>query len=799
MKFFRLEIVIWVFLLAALPVRGPAGQPTPPVQNLQCDCITGREGKPEATLRWFNPANLTGFLIAIRRDGAEIDLVPGLEGGVEQSYTDANALPDFHLYEVIVISRDGIPSQPVPCQVNCPPGGQPRPEAVILGPERLVLPPAGVAEAFYDGRGSRDSRGGRAIGYIWQTPEPAVVDIHSPNAFLTRVEFKAPGRYVLRLVVFDALDQQRFADAFLQVDVVKGAVDEAAVFLPPLPDLLVAIAGRRFELPLTLVGGSPFPDLQVVNGPRGLIVDPALARLRWLPPMDAAGRQFAFEVLATNTVGTRVLPLAIKVLDPAQPVILYGFPLSTGGRDDGGIPGAAAGGGGSLGPAPLFLGDQAPIEPSLALELSPFLPGEDCAVQLVTAGGADPFDGLRFDPECAGAGSSGGYFSGSAAAKILENVTNDFTIELWLSRVSAVAPPGGRSFVFSMSSGTASIDWLIGHDGGATFTAVVRVNGVGEELSVTASPRADGLTNLVFVRSGDEHRFYVNGARAVSRNVPHADPVDASWDPSYALFLGNSSDETRPFDGDFHLAAMYGEALSDALIRFLDTMGPSIPSFDGVPAPIADICPDPREIRRGVDADGSLSHSLIGGGGGGGGGLSNTCPDMLRPFEWTLTPSLAGTNPTASPTGGEEECWRVIRVHYDDPPPGVRFDLEILLKVTQVPVRGVTKSDTMKKTIRLPTYFKRGDVNLDDALDISDGIAILLGVYVAERELRCADSGDVNDDGALNTADAVSIFHSLFLGGPAPRAPYPACGADPSPDPPSSDDLGCGEPPPYCS
>jgi hypothetical protein len=172
---------------------------------------------------------------------------------------------------------------------------------------------------------------------------------------------------------------------------------------------------------------------------------------------------------------------------------------------------------------------------------------------------------------------------------------------------------------------------------------------------------------------------------------------------------------------------------------------------------------------------------------------------MLRPFEWTLTPSLAGTNPTASPAGGEEECWRVIRVDYDDPPPGVRFDLKIELKVTQVPVRGVPKSHTTEKTIRLPTYFKRGDANLDDAFDISDGISILLGVYVAERELRCADSGDANDDGALDTADAVFIFHSLFLGGPAPRAPHPACGADPSRDPPSSEDLGCGEPPPYCS
>jgi hypothetical protein len=485
------------------------------------------------------------------------------------------------------------------------------------------MPPGGIAEAIFDGRDSRDSRGQRGLHFEWVASDPQLVQIRSPASFITRVRFLKPGVYLVGLRARDATQQEDFQS--LDVRVLPPEQKEPVSLLPPPRDFLVAVAGKPLDAPIMVVAGAPFPDLQLLAGPPGLVVDPAFAKIHWVPPLAAAGTKVDVQIRAVSADTEEVLPLAIEVIDPIQPDVVYAFPLPPGGRDDPGAGAGAgneAGGGGSLGPAPLFISDQAPVEPSLALELSALSGAESCSVQLVSAGGApaDPFDGLLFDPGCAGAGSAGLYASGSAGTKLLDSVSNDFTVELWLSSVSPAVPPGGRGFIFSMSSGATDINWLVGHDGAQTYTAVVRVNGVAESLSVSAAPRVDGLVNLIFVRQGDEHRFYVNGSRAASRAVPHADPVTATLDTSYQVCLGNSSDESRPFDGRFHFAAIYGEALSDTLIGFLDELGPKYPADgDDVPAPIADICPDPREIRRGVDADGSLSRSGIGGGGCGAG------------------------------------------------------------------------------------------------------------------------------------------------------------------------------------
>jgi hypothetical protein len=46
----------------------------------------------------------------------------------------------------------------------------------------------------------------------------------------------------------------------------------------------------------------------------------------------------------------------------------------------------------------------------------------------------------------------------------------------------------------------------------------------------------------------------------------------------------------------------------------------------------------------------------------------------------------------------------------------------------------------------------------------------------------CLDAADGNDDGALGLTDAIYVLSHLFLGGPAPPPPFPAPGADPTPD-----------------
>jgi hypothetical protein len=82
--------------------------------------------------------------------------------------------------------------------------------------------------------------------------------------------------------------------------------------------------------------------------------------------------------------------------------------------------------------------------------------------------------------------------------------------------------------------------------------------------------------------------------------------------------------------------------------------------------------------------------------------------------------------------------------------------------------------------------FLRGSINSDSTLDISDGIAMLGYLFLGESEPECMDAADVNDDNRTDLSDAISVFTFLFSGGLAPRAPFDACGPDPTPS-----DLGC--------
>jgi hypothetical protein len=82
--------------------------------------------------------------------------------------------------------------------------------------------------------------------------------------------------------------------------------------------------------------------------------------------------------------------------------------------------------------------------------------------------------------------------------------------------------------------------------------------------------------------------------------------------------------------------------------------------------------------------------------------------------------------------------------------------------------------------------FRRGDSNGDGALDISDPVTALLYLFVGAPSAHCEDALDANDDGSVNMSDALSLLEHLFQEGPAPSAPYPALGLDPTPDA-----LGC--------
>jgi hypothetical protein len=82
--------------------------------------------------------------------------------------------------------------------------------------------------------------------------------------------------------------------------------------------------------------------------------------------------------------------------------------------------------------------------------------------------------------------------------------------------------------------------------------------------------------------------------------------------------------------------------------------------------------------------------------------------------------------------------------------------------------------------------YRRGDVNIDAQLDLSDSVRGLNYLFAGAVELPCLKALDANDDGLTNISDPVYLLNFLFTGGDAPGAPFGACGSDPTPD-----DLSC--------
>lgn len=75
----------------------------------------------------------------------------------------------------------------------------------------------------------------------------------------------------------------------------------------------------------------------------------------------------------------------------------------------------------------------------------------------------------------------------------------------------------------------------------------------------------------------------------------------------------------------------------------------------------------------------------------------------------------------------------------------------------------------------------RGDIDANGALDLGDAIR-MLDHLLGAAEPPCLAAADFDDDGTVEMDDAVSLLTHLFLEGLAPAAPYPDCGADPTPD-----------------
>jgi hypothetical protein len=74
--------------------------------------------------------------------------------------------------------------------------------------------------------------------------------------------------------------------------------------------------------------------------------------------------------------------------------------------------------------------------------------------------------------------------------------------------------------------------------------------------------------------------------------------------------------------------------------------------------------------------------------------------------------------------------------------------------------------------------FRRGLINDDTRLDISDGIVMLGYMFLGDAEPKCMLAADVNADNRVDLSDAIYMFNYMFNGGPKPRDPFESCGTD---------------------
>jgi hypothetical protein len=80
--------------------------------------------------------------------------------------------------------------------------------------------------------------------------------------------------------------------------------------------------------------------------------------------------------------------------------------------------------------------------------------------------------------------------------------------------------------------------------------------------------------------------------------------------------------------------------------------------------------------------------------------------------------------------------------------------------------------------------FIRGDITGEGTVDLNDGVRIIayLFNFPEENTPSCYDVVDVNDNGIVEVSDYTYLATWFMDGGPAPKAPFPNPGVDPTPD-----------------
>ena len=808
------------------------------VLDLICICLEQRPGAP-ILLFWRNPedARFDQLDVIVGGEqlppqflppeaplpGAEIDLI------IPPEFLDMlPPRPPGEPLEIQVIAFEA--GQPLEqrCFIDCREEVQQPPEVQVdplLNPQRVCFPTDDPIEVIFDiSRPERDSL--QALEYFWRLENPDAGLVLDPRSSVCRVLLRPPPGGPIGTVNLQVRVLARPAPGApaseirvtVPVELLRADAEPEGVvpMLNPIhpihrtilansaADLVDGSFSHELAFQLSLSEGcrnARFELTERSERPAGLRFDPATGRLQWAPSIEQAGRIWVLQLRAVNEAGpSPEVEYLVRVLDSAVPVLLFDFtPLL--------LPPP-----GEFPPSPVY-SDLTDVHTPLPLYLV-LPPGTpECSVRQVIPedilpAGERPLltPGVLFEPLCegvlgdggiAGVSSTGGYYtSGTSALQVSKSITKEFTLEVWLSSmndlqsgVTATRP----AYIWSHSESTTGVNWLIGcegdTDGDGLETYVFEVQLDGEATPRVASVEADFSDpverQLVFVKDEDEHRFYVDGVEVAAARETGV-PTTVDWDSTYQIYIGAAEGGSNPMTGTLHGYSIYSEALSDAAIAWLESIGSAIPGDAEVPPPSVAICPDPTLIGRvrGLSLDGGMTEAGIGLPGMGapaGGGACDAWLDFLRPAVWSVQDSAGPVAALISPVTGFEECKE--RVEIDFPVPN-DATFEVHLSVAQIALRGKERQSVVSPPIELSTDFIRGDSNCSGAVDVSDCVYLLQSLFDSGPAPCCTTGADANNDGALDVSDSSYLLGYLFLGGLAPPDPgvgVSGCGPDPLP------------------
>ena len=150
-----------------------------------------------------------------------------------------------------------------------------------------------------------------------------------------------------------------------------------------------------------------------------------------------------------------------------------------------------------------------------------------------------------------------------AATKIRDIVSQsgEITVEAWIH--PANTSQSGPARILTISKNTTERNFTLGQDGNKIDarlrTTRTSKNGMPSTASSKGSLKAE-LTHLIYTRNQTgQSAIYINGSHVSSKTI---NGNTSNWNSSFHLSLANEDSSNRPWEGSYHLIAIYGRALS---------------------------------------------------------------------------------------------------------------------------------------------------------------------------------------------------------------------------------------------